>query len=59
MPPKKKGGLSKKKRLSVFEIQYIEKGISCLADTNNRKTNSLNQKILASYWENELTQTFF
>ena len=33
-PPKKKGGLSKKKRLSVFEIQYIEKGISCLADTN-------------------------
>ena len=35
MPPKKKGGLSKKKRLSVFEIQYIEKGISCLADTNN------------------------
>lgn len=36
-PPKKKGGLSKKKRLSVFEIQYIEKGISCLADTNNQK----------------------
>ena len=34
-PLKKKGGLSKKKRLSVFEIQYIEKGISCLADTNN------------------------
>ena len=36
-PPKKKGGLSKKKRLSVFEIQYIEKGISCLADTNKNK----------------------
>lgn len=35
------GGLSTEEQLLIIEIQYIEKAIFCLADTNNKKTTKI------------------